>query len=293
MTRNNTLSFTQSKRHQGWKSKVCLSQQDDRNNLTANLAIAAFIIKLLPELSTPELESTLADNYQAIKQVNLFNNAIVPKNELAYWYNLIDRLKEMKLLNLQDTHLIFRQKLFWRDVMKQVETLEPIEDKNVLLQQKNLKNGILPDGGLLYLEQDGYPKQLLLTSEMKHQGTNYERQLEGKAKQANGNAIERMHKNIDVVRAYMSNETVFPYIVYCWGEDFANTVVQCKILPAVQQHEFNRDYTIKYGSERIPSASVYLKPYPHPFTVQELYEIGLQVALESLIHYLTINTSRR
>lgn len=291
MTRNNTLSFTQSKAFPEWKSKVRLSQKDDRNNLTANLAIAKLIIKLIPELATPAIKSLLKENKYAIDKVNLYSENTITKVELKDWHNLIIRLKKMKLLNLSQTHLVFDHKLYWREVMKQVETQAPLDDKNSLLKDEDLKNGILPDGGLLYLQRKGHPKQLLLTSEMKHQGTNYARQLAGKSKQANGNAIERMHKNIDVVRAYMSNESVFPYIVYCWGEDFADPVVQCKILPAVQQHEFNRDYTVKYGSDRIPSASVYLKPKPEPFTVQELYEIGLQVALESLTHYLVLNTT--
>ena len=291
MTRNNTLSFTQSKAFPEWKSKVRLSQKDDRNNLTANLAIAKLIIKLIPELATPAIKSLLKENKDAIDKVNLYSENTITKVELKDWHNLIIRLKKLKLLNLSQTYLVFDHKLYWREVMKQVETQAPLDDKNSLLKDEDLKNGILPDGGLLYLQRKGHPKQLLLTSEMKHQGTNYARQLAGKSKQANGNAIERMHKNIDVVRAYMSNESVFPYIVYCWGEDFADPVVQCKILPAVQQHEFNRDYTVKYGSDRIPSASVYLKPEPEPFTVQELYEIGLQVALESLTHYLVLNTT--
>lgn len=296
MVRDNNLSFTQSKKHQGWKSKVCLSQKDDRNNLTANLAVAKFIIKLLPELTTPDLNALLQDNKRQISQVDLFDPKLISKSELKNWHDILKKLKKLNLLNLSESHLVFEHKLFWRDVMKQVETNTPLDDKNALLEDKDLKNGILPDGGLLYLETNGqhqHSKQLLLTSEMKHQGTNYARQLAGKSKQANGNAIERMHKNIDVLRAYMSNDIVFPYVVYCWGEDFADPVVQCKILPAVQQHEFNRDYTIKYGGERIPSASVYLKPYPKPFTVQELYAIGLQVALESLIHYLINSTSKR
>lgn len=292
MTRNNTLSFTQSKEFPEWKSKVRLSQKDDRNNLTANLAIAKLIIKLIPELATPAIKSSLKENKYAIDKVNLYSENTITKAELKDWHNLIIRLKKLKLLNLNQTYLVFDHKLYWREVMKQVETQAPLDDKNSLLKDEDLKNGILPDGGLLYLQRKGHPKQLLLTSEMKHQGTNYARQLAGKSKQANGNAIERMHKNIDVVRAYMSNESVFPYIVYCWGEDFADPVVQCKILPAVQQHEFNRDYTVKYGSDRIPSASVYLKPEPEPFTVQELYEIGLQVALESLTHYLVLNTTK-
>lgn len=293
MTRKNTLSYTQSKRHRGWKSKVRLSQKDDRNNLTANLAIAKLIIKLIPELTTPEINTILKENKCLIDQVQLFSKHTITKAELKDWHNLIGRLKDLNLINLKQTHLVFEHKLYWRDVMKQVETDAPLDDKNTLLEDTDLKNGILPDGGLLYLQRKGHPKQLLLTSEMKHQGTNYERKLAGKAKQANGNAIERMHKNIDVLRAYMSNESVFPYVVYCWGEDFADPVVKCKILPAVQQHEFNRDYTVKYGSDRIPSASVYLKPEPEPFTVQELYEIGLQVALETLTHYLVLNATKR
>ena len=52
---------------------------------------------------------------------------------------------------------------------------------------------IIPDGGILYLikNKEKFP---LVIAEIKRQGTNKERLKEGKAKQATGNAIERLGK---------------------------------------------------------------------------------------------------
>lgn len=77
---------------------------------------------------------------------------------------------------------------------------------------------ILPDGGVIWMDNK-YP---ILISEVKHQGTNKERQLEGKPIQATGNAIERYGKNLIGLQTMFSKEKILPAVVFCWGCDFAD-----------------------------------------------------------------------
>src|SRR3546814_5125722 len=57
---------------------------------------------------------------------------------------------------------------------------------------------IKPDGGILILKKEDDPsfQRIVLAVEMKRQGTNDQRALEGKGKQSQGNAIERLGKNL-------------------------------------------------------------------------------------------------
>lgn len=76
---------------------------------------------------------------------------------------------------------------------------------------------IRPDGGILLLakESDSKYKRIVLAVEMKRQGTNDQRAAEGKKKQAQGNAIERLGKNLIGIRSTLQYEKVTPFV--CFG----------------------------------------------------------------------------
>lgn len=79
-----------------------------------------------------------------------------------------------------------------------------------------------PDGGILSIvSSDGKPHPILI-AEKKNQGTNDLRALEGKSKQAKGNAIERLGKNVIGFRAALLSESIFPFICFGDGCDFAD-----------------------------------------------------------------------
>lgn len=87
---------------------------------------------------------------------------------------------------------------------------------------------IKPDGGLIEVEDKSGNWRLILVSEAKFQGKDIENiqmgvQV-GKAKDqdlmAPGNAIERVHKNINEIRNAMLGELHFPYVVFLQGSNF-------------------------------------------------------------------------
>ncbi len=84
---------------------------------------------------------------------------------------------------------------------------------------------IKPDGGILFLrKKDNISfKKILLITEIKRQGTNDEHQREGKGKQATGNAIERLRKNLTGIKAMLNHEKITPFVCFGWGCDFAPT----------------------------------------------------------------------
>lgn len=79
---------------------------------------------------------------------------------------------------------------------------------------------ISPDGGFLFATNKQGERRIVLVSEVKRQGTNDARKLEGLPKQAKGNAIERLGKNLIGIRAIFKNEGVLPFICFGHGHDF-------------------------------------------------------------------------
>ncbi len=79
---------------------------------------------------------------------------------------------------------------------------------------------IKPDGGFLYATDKKGNTKLILVAEVKRQGTNDKRTAEGLPKQAKGNAIERLGKNLTGVRAIFKSERIIPFVCFGSGHDF-------------------------------------------------------------------------
>lgn len=82
------------------------------------------------------------------------------------------------------------------------------------------KSFIKPDGGFLFARKQNGKEKLILIAEVKHQGTNDKRATEGLPKQAKGNAIERLGKNLTAIRAIFKKEKIIPFVCFGSGHDF-------------------------------------------------------------------------
>jgi type II restriction enzyme len=77
-----------------------------------------------------------------------------------------------------------------------------------------------PDGGILSIVDIDNEKHPILITEVKNQGTNDRRKKEGLKKQAKGNAIERLGKNVIGFRTAMLTEGITPFVCFGYGCDF-------------------------------------------------------------------------
>lgn len=111
-----------------------------------------------------------------------------------------------------------QQKIFLKDITQHLTKSFPeIEFKH------HFDSSFLsPDGGLLFLIDKEGNRHPILISEAKRQGTNDLRQAEGLRKQAKGNAIERLGKNVIGFRTWLSTENILPFVVFGEGVDFAD-----------------------------------------------------------------------
>src|SRR3954451_3561948 len=100
-----------------------------------------------------------------------------------------------------------------------------------LIKTKNIRNDfdenfldrtIKPDGGILILKKETDEKyyKVIVIAETKYQGTNDLRLKEGLKKQAQGNAIERLGKNLTGIKAMFNHERITPFVCFGSGHDF-------------------------------------------------------------------------
>ena len=128
--------------------------------------------------------------------------------------NMIEELKK-KFPNLAFEHT---KRLLVTQIIADLSAQYPQFEESFSTAHE--KSFIKPDGGFLYATDKKGNKRLILVAEVKHQGTNDKRKKEGLPKQAKGNAIERLGKNLIGIRAIFKAESMIPFVCFGSGYDF-------------------------------------------------------------------------
>ena len=110
-------------------------------------------------------------------------------------------------------------------------------------------SNIIPDGGVIEVQDDNNEWRIVLVSEAKHQGKDIDNIKKGiqvgtKSDQdlmAAGNAIERSHKNIAEIANLMLGESHFPYVLFLEGSNFLTETISIT-------RPDGRDVTLEYNS---------------------------------------------
>lgn len=123
--------------------------------------------------------------------------------------------------------------------------------------------------------------------------SNNERVQEGKPKQATGNAIERLGKNLTGIKAMMNHEKITPFICFGWGCDFAEDkketlTVRSKIIVMNEFYNLNQIYVFKRDGN---ANANYFSPVSMFFreerwSIQEMFEKMKEIAETSIRYYL-------
>lgn len=127
--------------------------------------------------------------------------------------------------------LVFRH----RDGVKKAEINEALSKIDMELGQTLFvqNSSILPDGGIVEVQDDNGDWRIILVTEAKHQGKDIENIRNGKLVGKNlnqdimaaGNAIERSHKNIAEIANLMLSESHFPYLLFLEGSNFLTETI--------------------------------------------------------------------
>ncbi len=142
-----------------------------------------------------------------------------------------------------------------------------------------------PDGGFLSIvDRDGTPHPIL-TTEVKNQGTNELRATEGKKKQAKGNAIERLGKNVIGFRTAMMTETIVPFLCFGYGCDFAeNSRILDRVSTIAMFGPLNQVNVVNQGEKgSFNRGSFFFRE--NPWSIDEMYELMFEVASRAVHYY--------
>lgn len=113
------------------------------------------------------------------------------------------------------------------EINKKLESVDKRLGQVLFVQKASVK----PDGGIIEVKDRFGNYQIILVGESKHQGNDVEKIRDGIKQGKNkdkdlmiaGNAIERVHKNIQEFRNLMLDQLHFPYIVFLQGSNFATS----------------------------------------------------------------------
>lgn len=142
-----------------------------------------------------------------------------------------------------------------------------------------------PDGGILSIITKNGATYPILIIEKKNQGTNDLRALEGMTKQAKGNAIERLGKNVIGFRTALLGESIFPFVCFGDGCDFASdSSILDRVVTIAMFGELNKECVHNIGSNGVFNrGTFYFRPAE--WTIEEIVEKSYSIAEKSVYYY--------
>jgi type II restriction enzyme len=144
-----------------------------------------------------------------------------------------------------------------------------------------------PDGGILSIVSKYQEKYPILITEVKNQGTNDLRAKEGLQKQAKGNAIERLGKNVIGFRTALLHESIFPFVCFGDGCDFAlDSSILDRVITISMFGDLNKTRVHNEGPNGIFNrGSFYFRE--DKWTIEEMAVIMKEVAEKSVYYYFS------
>ena len=141
------------------------------------------------------------------------------------------------------------------------------------------KNGKLPtiepDGGLLIAVKKDYSGNIydsipMLSSEAKHQDSD------------NGNAIERVFKNYNVIYNLFQKDNIFPFICFGQGLAFSNEFINNKIRLGAWCN-INNEVNILFEDENVKHGSFHLRE--KKWEISEMFDILVEAMKQSYSYF--------
>lgn len=149
-------------------------------------------------------------------------------------------------------------------------------------------SSIRPDGGILQIcgnpgDSLTYP---ILIAEVKNQGTNDLRSSEGLPKQARGNAIERLGKNLIGLRTALLRESIFPFVCFGYGCDFEpDSSILDRVTTMAMFGKLNVTYLHNEEGGKFNRGSFYFRD--KKWSIDEMADVMIEIAERSILYYVS------
>lgn len=216
------------------------------------------------------------------------------KSEIIYLNNLLynevddicEYLKNKYLCNMPLLEIVHINRMTNRDAYEKLR----LDNNDMRLYQGYIdypNYGIKPDGGIILLnhynkEDDIVKTDIIFASELKRQGSNDKRLIEGKPKQAIGNAIERLGKNAKFISNLTENEDIYPYMIFVSGCDVNEPFFLSKLIQSNNGRNIN---TYNLYKENNQSCITFITQEEN-FDSKTFRKYCIQMAEDSLLYYL-------
>jgi len=180
--------------------------------------------------------------------------------------------------------LVHEPQWYLKDIVAELRKIYPEVEFHYHFDSSSIR----PDGGILYIrgKADDALTYPILIAEVKNQGTNDLRTAEGLPRQARGNAIERLGKNLIGLRIALMHECIFPFVCFGYGCDFeAGSSILDRVTTMAMFGKLNTTYLYNEGNGRFNRGSFYFRP--EPWSVEEMTEIMKDIAERSVLYYFS------
>ena len=107
---------------------------------------------------------------------------------------------------------------------------------------------------------------------------------EGKPRQARGNAIERLGKNLIGLRVALMRESIFPFVCFGYGCDFEpSSTILDRVSAMAMFGELNTTYLHNEERGKLNRGSFYFRE--DPWSIQEMANVMTDIAERSVLYY--------
>lgn len=208
-------------------------------------------------------------------------NSISKKQEKRLGNSLIVLYKA--LTDKYGVQLAHESQWFLKDIVEELKKHYP----EVGFGYKFESSSMRPDGGILSLVDKKGEYFPILITEVKNQGTNDLRAQEGKEKQAKGNAIERLGKNVIGFRTALLKESIFPFVCFGDGCDFAeDSSIVDRVITISMFGELNKTRLHNEGNDKQFNRGSFYFRVPL-WTENDMLPIMTDIAERSILYYFS------
>lgn len=180
--------------------------------------------------------------------------------------------------------LSHKKQWFLRDIINELKPNFPDTDLHYHFNNSSMK----PDGGILSIKsiKDSTLTYPILISEVKNQGTNDSREKEGLRRQARGNAIERLGKNVIGFRTALLRESIFPFVCFGYGCDFEETsTILDRVSTIAMFGKLNKTYLHNEEDGQFNRGSFYFRA--EKWTADEMFDVMKDIAERAVLYYFS------
>ena len=171
-----------------------------------------------------------------------------------------------------------------KDIVAELRSSYPDTEFHYHLDSSSIR----PDGGILHIKARADVDQIypILIAEVKNQGTNDSRSREGLPKQAKGNAIERLGKNVIGLRAALLREGIFPFVCFGYGCDFERgSSILDRVTTMAMFGKLNATYLHNEEGGKFNRGSFYFRD--KEWSIDEMSRVMTDIAERSVLYYMS------